>query len=152
MKTLIALLFLVTTTAFAQTTNAEETAVNLVITTLFDGMKKADSTQLKALFMPTATLQTVSKTQTGEISVKADPIAGFIKSVGSAKPGALDERLTGMTTHIDGELATVWTPYTFYYNQQKSHCGANAFTLVKVGGRWQIQNIIDTRRRENCPE
>ncbi len=152
MKTLVSLLLLLTTTSFAQTPATEEAAVKLVITQLFDGMKKADSTQLKPLFLTGATLQTVMRTKTGEVSVKADPIAGFIKSVGSAKAGALDERLSGMTTHIDGELATVWTPYTFYYNQQKSHCGANAFTLVKVAGRWQIQNIIDTRRRENCPD
>lgn len=152
MKTLAGLLFLVTTTAFAQTPAADEAAVKLVITQLFEGMKRADSTALKPLFLTGATLQTVAKANTGDVSVKADPIAGFIKSVGSAKPGALDERLSGMTAHIDGELATVWTPYTFYYNQQKSHCGAYAFTLVKVAGRWQIQNIIDTRRREGCPE
>lgn len=152
MKILTVYLFLITSATFAQTTITDEAAVKAVITQLFDGMKKADSTQLKPLFMSGATLQTITKTKAGEVSVKADPIAGFIKSVGSAKAGALDERLTGMTTHIDGDLATTWTPYTFYYNQQKSHCGANAFTLVRVTGRWQIQNIIDTRRRENCPD
>lgn len=152
MKILPVYLLFITSATFAQTTVTDETAVKAVITQLFEGMKKADSTQLKPLFMAGATLQTVARAKTGEVSVKADPIAGFIKSVGSAKAGALDERLTGMTTHIDGDLATVWTPYTFYYNQEKSHCGANAFTLVKAAGRWQIQNIIDTRRRENCPD
>ena len=152
MKILTGLLLLLTTAVFGQTSSADETAVKAVITQMFAGMKKADSTQLKSLFLPGATLQTVTKSKTGEVSVKADPIAGFIKSVGSAKAGALDERLSGMTAQIDGDLATVWTPYTFYYNQQKSHCGANAFTLVKVADRWQIQNIIDTRRRENCPD
>ncbi|MBC8154745.1 MAG: nuclear transport factor 2 family protein [Bacteroidetes bacterium] len=152
MKFLTCCLLLVKTMVFAQPSASDEIDVKDVITRMFDGMKKADSTLLKPLFLPGATLQTVAKSKTGEVSVKADPIAGFIKSVGSAKPGALDERLSGMTAHIDGELATVWTPYTFYYNQQKRHCGANAFTLVKVAGRWQIQNIIDTRRQENCPE
>ncbi len=152
MKILTGLLLLLTTTALAQTSSADEAAVKAVIIQLFDGMKKADSTQLKPLFLSNAMLQTVAKSKTGEVSVKANPIAGFIKSVGSAKPGALDERLSGMTAQIDGDLATVWTPYTFYYNQQKNHCGANAFTLVKVTGRWQIQSIIDTRRWENCPD
>ena len=152
MKILIGCLLLLASTAVAQPSSTDEAAVKMIITQLFDGMKKADSTMLKPLFMPDATLQTVAKAKTGEVTVNADPIAGFIKSVGTAKPGALDERLTGMTTHVDSELATVWTPYTFYYNQQKSHCGANAFTLVKVAGRWQIQTIIDTRRRGNCPD
>lgn len=152
MKLIICCLFLLTKTVLAQTPVSDETAVKAIISQLFDGMKKADSTQLKPLFLPGATLQTVAKNKTGDVSVKAEPIAGFTKSVGSAKPGALDERLAGMTAHIDGDLATVWTPYTFYYDGQKRHCGANAFTLVKAGGRWQIQNIIDTRRQENCPD
>jgi hypothetical protein len=57
-----------------------------------------------------------------------------------------------MDTKIDGELATVWTPYVFYLRGQKDHCGVNAFTLVKLNGTWQIQGIIDTRRTENCPD
>jgi len=83
------------------------------------------------------------------VSVKEDPIASFITSVGKAKAGALDERLSGMDVKIDDDLATVWTPYSFYYNGQQSHCGANAFTLVRIAGDWKIQNIIDTRRKCN---
>jgi hypothetical protein len=64
----------------------------------------------------------------------------------------LDERLASMDIKIDGELATVWTPYVFYLQGQKNHCGVNAFTLVKLNGTWQIQGIIDTRRKDNCPD
>ena len=55
-----------------------------------------------------------------------------------------------MTSHIDGDLATVWTLYEFIYKGKQNHCGADAFTLVRVGGDWKIQNIIDTRRK--CTE
>lgn len=123
----------------------DETAVRATITHLFEGMSKADSTLLKPLFMPGARLQSVQNKQ-GTVSVKEDPIAGFIASVGKAKAGALDERLSSMDIRIDGDLATAWTPYSFYYNGQQSHCGVNAFTLVRIAGDWKIQNIIDTRR------
>lgn len=109
-------------------------------------MKKSDSTALKPLFTPTARLQTVVNKQ-GDVSVKDDPIAEFISSVGKAQAGALDERLSGMNIKIDGDLATAWTPYTFFYNGQQRHCGANAFTLVRIGGNWRIHAIIDTRRK-----
>jgi hypothetical protein len=126
--------------------SSDEAAVKTIINQMFDGMKKADSTALKAVLMPEAKLQTVVNKQ-GDVSVRDEAIAKFISSVGKAKAGALDERLSGMDIKIDGELATAWTPYSFYYNGQQSHCGVNAFTLVKVAGTWKIQNIIDTRRK-----
>ena len=132
------------TVVMAQT--PDETAVKATITRLFDGMSKADSTMLKPLFAPGAQLQTVQNKQ-GTVSVKEDAIAGFIASVGKAKAGTLNEQLLGMDINIDGDLATAWTPYSFYYNGQQSHCGANAFTLVRIGGDWRIQTIIDTRRK-----
>lgn len=141
---LAAIGFLLTIPALAQT--PDETAVKATITRMFEGMSRADSTLLKPLFAPGARLQTVQNKQ-GAVSVKEDPIAGFIISVGKAKAGALDERLSGMDINIDGDLATAWTPYSFYYNGQQSHCGANAFTLVRIAGDWKIQNIIDTRRK-----
>ncbi len=136
---------LVAQSLFAQT-STDEAAVKVVITQLFDGMKRADSTVLKAVFLPSAKLQTVVNKQ-GDVSVREDAITSLIASVGKAKAGALDERLSGMDVKIDGDLATAWTPYAFYYNGQQSHCGANAFTLVRVGGAWKIQSIIDTRRK-----
>ena len=132
--------------------SGEEQAVRATITNMFDGMRKSDTTLFKSVFAPNATLQSIAKNKEGVVSVRQDAIPGFITSVGKQAPGALDERLSGMEIKIDGELATAWTPYTFYYNQKKSHCGVNSFTLVKLDGAWKIQNIIDTRRRENCPD
>lgn len=138
---IVGLLF--TTPLFAQT--SDETAVKAAITRMFDGMSKADTMLLKPLFAPGARLQTVQNKQ-GTVSVKEDPITGFITAIGKAKSGSLDERLSGMDIKIDGDLATAWTPYSFYFNGKQSHCGANAFTLVRLAGDWKIQTIIDTRR------
>jgi hypothetical protein len=136
--------FVISAPLFAQT--PDEAAVKTTINRMFDGMAKADSMGLKPLFAPGARLQTVLNKQ-GTVSVKEDPITGFIASIGKAKAGSLDERLSGMDIRIDGDLATAWTPYSFYYNGKQSHCGANAFTLVRIDGDWKIQNIIDTRRK-----
>lgn len=144
MKHLFTLIgFVVAISVSAQT--SDETAVKATINRLFEGMSKADSTLLKPLFAPNARLQTVQNKQ-GTVSVKEDPITDFIASVGKAKAGSLDERLLGVDINIDGDLATAWTPYSFYYNGKQSHCGANAFTLVRLAGDWKIQAIIDTRR------
>ena len=151
MKTsLLLLLGLFSASAFAQ--SDDEKAVRAAITQLFDGMRKADTTLFKAVFAPTASLQSIAKNKDGVISVRSEPIPNFITSVGKQKPGALDERLSAYDVKIDAELAIAWTPYVFYFNGQKSHCGVNVFTLVKLNGAWKIQAIIDTRRREGCPD
>ncbi len=145
MKT--ALLFIsLLSAAPALAQSGDETAVRATIGQMFVGMNKADSLVLKPLFTPVARLQTVVN-KDNSVSVKEDPIAGFITSVGKAKPGSLDERLGSYVVHVDGDLATAFTPYAFYYNGQQHHCGANAFTLVRMDGSWKIQNIIDTRRK-----
>ena len=57
-----------------------------------------------------------------------------------------------MKIEVDGRLATVWAPYTFYVGKKLSHCGTNAFQLVKGDMGWQIIQIIDTRNKENCKD
>ncbi|GAB4011561.1 nuclear transport factor 2 family protein [Spirosoma migulaei] len=147
----IILLILACLPAFAQTSE-DEAAVRTTIKLMFDGMRKADSTQIKNTFLPGATLQTIAKNKEGAVSVRTDDMGKFAASVTKYPAFTLDERLSGMEIKIDAELATAWTPYVFYLKEAKSHCGVNAFTLVKVNGNWKIQNIIDTRRKENCPD
>ncbi|OIN57242.1 nuclear transport factor 2 family protein [Arsenicibacter rosenii] len=146
----LSLLFLLLLTAPAFAQSPDETAVRATIDQMFTGMRKSDTTMFKSVFAPAASLQSVAKTKEGAVSVRQESIAGFIASVGKQTPGDLDERLTGYDIKIDAELAVAWTPYTFYYKGQKSHCGVNVFTLVKINGSWKIQSIIDTRRRDGC--
>lgn len=113
---------------------------------LFAGMKNADSELVKSAFTETAILQTITK----EGVVKTDDIPGFISAVSKAAKGDLDERITIASVLVDGNMASVFTPYQFYYQGKFSHCGANSFQLVKQNNSWKIQYIIDTRRKENC--
>lgn len=149
MKTL--LLLLASLPAFAQT-STDEAAVRTTIQLMFDGMRKGNSTQIKNTFLPGGSLQTIAKNKEGDVSVRTDDLGKFAASVTKYSAFTLDERLSGMDIKIDAELATAWTPYVFYLKGQKSHCGVNAFTLVKVSGNWKIQSIIDTRRKDNCPD
>jgi len=46
-------------------------------------------------------------------------------------------------------VAQVWTEYAFYLNKEFSHCGIDAFQLVK-DKEWKIIHLIDTRKKMNC--
>lgn len=144
MKIGILLLSILPIFGFSQT--SEEDLVKATVNQLFNGMKASDSVLIKKSFHKNAVLQTITKTA----EVKNESINDFALSISKAEKGSLDERITFSNILIDGNLASVWTPYEFYYKGQFSHCGVNSFQLVKSNNEWKIQYIIDTRRKDNC--
>ncbi len=133
----------------SQAQDAREQVV-AVIKQMFNGMRAADSNAIKAVFHPEAQLQTSTFDREGKPRLATTPIPMFASRVGSAKPQSLDERIWSYDVRIDQGLATVWTEYTFIANGQFSHCGVNAFQLIKMSDGWKIHQITDTRRKENC--
>jgi len=144
MKIGILLLTILPMLCFSQT--SEEGLVKATVNQLFNGMKTSDSILIKKSFHKNAVLQTITKTA----EIKNESINDFAISISKAEKGSLDERITFSNILIDGNLASVWTPYEFYYKGQFSHCGVNSFQLVKSSNEWKIQYIIDTRRKDNC--
>ncbi|KPE53011.1 nuclear transport factor 2 family protein [Chryseobacterium indologenes] len=134
------------TFCFAQNENKE---IEKPIRNLFLGMKNADAALIQSAFTENAVLQTITKDGT----VKSEEIKDFISSVVKIPKGDLDERIEIEAIHSDGMLASVFTPYSFYYREKFAHCGVNSFQLVKQkDNSWKIQYLIDTRRKENCKE
>lgn len=144
---LIAIAVTLSINAGAQTTaDSVKAAVNL----LFEGMKNADGAQLASAFADSAVLQTISQTKEGKLFIRNESVKDFAASIGKLPKGAADERIIFETIKIDGPLASVWTPYKFYYNGQFSHCGVDSYQLVRINGAWKIQYLIDTRRKTGC--
>ncbi|MGE8555900.1 MAG: nuclear transport factor 2 family protein [Chryseobacterium jejuense] len=144
MNTITAILVLCSSFCFAQ----QNQDIEKPIRNLFLGMKNADPELVKTAFAENAVLQTITK----DGAVKSDNIQEFIGTVSKFTKGDLDERIVVEAIHTDGNLASVFTPYSFYLKGKLSHCGANSFQLVKQNNEWKIQYIIDTRRKENCKE
>lgn len=129
-----------------------EDSVKTVINTMFTAMRKADGVMLQGTFSDSIVLQMITRNKEGKTIVRTENPAEFIEQIGKAKPDSLDERISFETIKIDGPLAFAWTPYSFYFNGKFSHCGYNSFQLVRFNGIWKIQYIIDTRRRQGCPQ
>jgi len=127
-----------------------EDSVKMTVNNLFAAVRASDSTALMACFAPDAILQTIAKDKYGNLNVHSTSIASFVAIVGNLPKGAGDERIEYDMIKIDMPLATVWTPYRFYYRGKFSHCGVNSFQLVKLDTGWKIQYIIDTRRKDDC--
>ncbi len=131
----------------AQTT---EDSVKAAVNKLFEGMKNSDASMITSSFGDSAVLQTISNSKDGKLIIRNEKVSGFAEVVGKNPKGALDERIVFGSIKIDADLASVWTPYKFYYNGQFSHCGVNSFQLVRMNGTWKIQYLIDTRRKQAC--
>ncbi len=125
-------------------------SVITVVNNLFDAMRNADPKQLKACFTDSAILQTVVQSPAGTVKLRTDRVADFAAFLSQEDKGNADEQIQLEAIHIDGALASVWTPYSFYYKGKFSHCGVNSFQLVRLSAGWKIQYLIDTRRKEGC--
>lgn len=145
MKLLITILSILTSlNGFSQSPETEK--VKETINGLFTAMRNSDSTGIKNALAANATFQTIN----AQNELKAGSPAAFITSVGKAPKGSLDERIVFGDINIDGNLATAWVPYEFYVNGNFSHCGVNSFQLHKTDGKWKIQSVLDTRRKDEC--
>jgi hypothetical protein len=136
------------TIAFAQQTATD--AIKQTITTLFDGMRKSDSTMIRSAFAKGMAFHSVAIKKDGSTElVNVDP-GVFIKRIVAPHQGVYDERVTFSDIKIDGNLASVWAPYKFYISDKFSHCGVDIFQLMKTAGGWKIIYIVDTERKDGC--
>ena len=128
----------------------DQSAIRHTINQLFKGMRHSDTSLIRSAFSPGAILQTIRKDKAGITSVQSDLLDSFILLVGRPHKEIFDERIDYDFIKIDGDLASVWTPYKFFLGEKFSHCGVNTYVLVKLEGQWKIHYLIDTRRRQDC--
>ena len=139
-------LVFISTTKAQEMSNKETKEVATLINTMFAAMKNSDTNLLKTCFSKNAVFQTIV-TKDGTTEVRNELVQDFINSVGKQPVSSLDERIKIDTILIDATLASVWTPYQFYYKGQYSHQGVNSFQIVHLSEGWKIQYLIDTRRK-----
>lgn len=145
---LIVLVCSITTTAQQK---SKEKEVKQVIETFFEGLHKGDSTMMKTTLHKDIKIQTTATNREGKHILKTDSKKKLLTSVANKKPEHIYlEKLLSYDIKIDGNLASVWTPYEFYFNGKFSHCGANSFQLFNNNGKWVITYLIDMRRTASC--
>ena len=126
--------------------------VRAAVAELFDGMRAADTTRIRAVVHPDVRLLTAVDDSAG-VRAAETGLGRFLAAVSGA-PVTLDERVGHVEVRVDGPLATAWMPYRFYAGSRFSHCGVNAMQLVRDGepggAGWRIVHVVDTRRTEGC--
>ncbi len=97
-----------------------------------------------AHFWPGATITTISSEETrGVVAASVDE---FIASA-RAEPGGrqlIEEKMTNAEVRVEGALALVWATYRARFGDRGNYdqsTGTDAFTLIKLDGRWKITSL-----------
>ncbi|MCL7752568.1 nuclear transport factor 2 family protein [Polaribacter sp. Z022] len=144
----IAVIFSITISAQKKT---EEKAIQSVIETFFKGLHNGDSAVIGSTLHKNIKIQTTFTNKKGVKVLKTESKAQLLQNIAKKKKEDIYlEKLLSYTIKIDGNLASVWTPYEFYFNGKFSHCGANSFQLFNNNGVWEIIYLVDMRRRAKC--
>ncbi len=151
MKILLSvLLFFIGFICNAQET-IDEVSVQTTIEDFFTAFHKQDTTALRTLAHPTIQMQSISIKEDAEPKLIIEEYGNFLKAIYAIpKTTEFQEKIHSYKIQVDGPMANVSTPYSFFVNGELSHCGVNTFQLFKEKGRWKIVYIIDTRTKKGC--
>jgi hypothetical protein len=125
-----------------------EKGVLATVHRVFEGMRTADSAMIRSTFAAGARFASIDARAT-PVVVKYDSIDGWLGGVANSAR-RWDEQVYDVQVKVDGNMAQVWAPYTFYLDKAVRHCGINALELLHDGSAWKITQLSDTRRREGC--
>lgn len=129
----------------------EEQAIKKVVETFFEGLHKGDSTIMATTLHKDIKIQTTSTNRDNIKVLRNETREQLLINISKKKPtDKYFEKLLSYDIKIDGNLASVWTPYEFYFNDNFSHCGANSFQMFNNNGKWEIIFLVDMRRRAGC--
>jgi hypothetical protein len=141
-------LALCTATPPAARAQNDSAQVLTVVRQLFDGMRASDSAMVRSTMSSIIRFAEVND-RAAPPRIEADSVNDWLSAVARSNH-RWDEQIYDVQMRIDGNLAQVWAPYTFYLDKKVSHCGVDALQLLKDSGGWKITQLADTRRRDNC--
>jgi Putative lumazine-binding len=141
------IIFFLPARAGAQTED-DKTAVLATVQKFFDTMAARDVEEARTVLLPEARTFSVRE-QNGQPSARASSVDDYLASLAKGK-SASRERMWNPEVRIKGPVATVWTPYDFHIDGKFSHCGIDAFTLVKTSEGWKIASGTWTVERTGC--
>lgn len=151
-KLLVLLVFIVLVSVPGRSQSAAEgKEVMEPIVSLFKAMNLGDSTLARQSFAKEITMATIGIDKSGKQFLRRESsMKGFLKAVATPHAEPWSEPIWDTKIEIDGNLAQVWTKYAFYVGKKFSHCGVDAFQLVKEDGKWKIFHLADTRQSQGC--
>lgn len=117
---------------------------------LFAAMAGGDAERAAAVLLPEGQWVSVRPGEDGTDVVAVMPHREVLVRLGEARERWL-ERYWEPEVRVHGPVAVVWTRYDFHRGDEFSHCGMEAFTLVRTPDGWRITGATYTVEPTGCP-
>ena len=124
----------------------DEAQVLATVQRFFDSMTAKDTAAARQVLVMDATYFSVREGDEGTI-MRGSTNREYVERLNTTADD-LQERISDPQVMVHEGIAVVWTPYEFHVNGKFSHCGVDAFSLVRIDGRWKIAGIVYTVERE----
>jgi hypothetical protein len=122
---------------------AQEARAVATVQRLFDALETGDEALLRSVMDPSVVMH-FSEERDGATTFGSATVDGLATRIMSSEV-PLIERMWDPTVLVNGELATVWTPYDFYVGPDFSHCGIDVATVMNTPEGPQIVALSWTR-------
>jgi hypothetical protein len=151
MKSFISLLCCITILGCINVFGQEEEKkeVLAVAQQFFTALEKGDTATLRSLFLDDARTYFVQEKDTKIRAGSQSP-----KNFKADKDHVVRERFIndGVDVTVHNRIAVVWGSYNLWINDKFSHCGVDAFTLLKTDSGWKISSLSYSKETEGCTE
>lgn len=135
------LLLLLSSSAFAQSSSDRDDVLKAV-QVFFDTMTARDVEGARKILQPQGRFH-ATRMRDGKPDIRAFSNEEYFADLQAAKT-KMQERIWNQEVRIRGTIATVWAPYDFWIDGKFSHCGIDAFDLIKTEEGWKLAGGVYT--------
>lgn len=120
------------------------------LTAILGAIGRSDGAAISANTIPDGTVTSVRTGADGKPQRRTVRWSEFAASLKPERAGRVKETIGSPAIEVDGDVAMIWAPYTFFVDAGVSHCGVNHVDLVRTDVGWRILNLTYSHRTEGC--
>jgi len=146
---IVVTLAVATEIASAQSSSTEKDAVLKTVQAFFDTMSARNVEGARAILQPQGRFHAM-RIRDGKPDVRAFSNEEYFADLQASKQ-KMRERTWNPEVSVHGLIATFRAPYDFWIDGKLSHCGIDAFDLIKTEDGWKIAGGVYTVETNCAP-
>jgi len=149
MTTLLSFVLSLVVGISGQSTEKEREGVMKTMQAFFDTMTAHDVEGARRILQPQGRFHAMTM-KDGKPDVRAFANEEYFAQLQASKQ-KMQERIWNPDVRINGLIANVSAPYDFWIDGKFSHCGVDAFDLIKTEDGWKIAGGVYTVESRCAP-
>ena len=126
----------------AQPSAADRDAVLKTVQAFFDTMTARDVEGARKILQPQGRFHAL-RMRDGKPDLREFSNEEYLADLNASKQ-KMQERTWSPEVRVSGPIATFWAPYDFWIDGKFSHCGIDAFDLIKTADGWKVAGGVYT--------